>query len=686
MEFFDQLKPFLGWLQAHTVLSLFLVFIISLFESLAFVGLLVPGSLLMTAAGILVGIKVLPVWPTLIAAILGAIAGDGLSYRIGLYFKDSIHNTWPFKRYPRFLLKGEEFFVAHGGKSVFLARFSPVRPVVPVIAGMMRMDPWRFFFSNVSSALLWAPAYIVPGIIIGMAALQFAPEVATRLVLFILSLLAVLCLSAWFLKIIFFKLLALGSKIMDNLWEAIKHSPKINPLYRLLQDPCRQQGHSQLNLLLGILIAGVCFIVVAAMVITQTGFCHWNIPVNQFFRNLYLPALQEIGISITYIGDRLVLAATVGAVVVFLFWRKQVSAACHWIAIVILSYGIVASSKFIFHSPRPPGLMGVLPGNSFPSGHTTITVAIVSFYAVVLERALPQKYRRWIYMACASLISLLILTRLYLGAHWLTDVMGGILAGWISAMLITLSYRCRKAPQFNLKAMNIVLLLALACSLSVKIAFNFKEDIETYTPFWPSRQLSVEQWWQENSSQALVYQTDRLGRIRGFMNVEWAADLDRIVDQMNDQNWEVLPHSAWINAVNHLANAKDKHRLSLLPPLYQGKVPTAVFIHPLNNKSGIVMVLRLWAANVRFTDAKTPLWYGALSYEKITRHPLKHSGLPLELPELGPPVQQLKAELKGQPLRQLSLDDLPLPKGILEQQWQGGILLLRSIEQPRRHD
>lgn len=678
MEIFDYLRPFLGWLQSHMAISLFLVFIISLFESLAFVGLLVPGSLMMTAAGILVGVEILPAWPTIFVAILGAIVGDGLSYRIGYYFKDSIRNMWPLRAHPKFLLKGEQFFAAHGGKSVFLARFSPVRPVVPVIAGMMGMNTWRFFVSNVTSAILWAPVYILPGVLIGLAALQFPPEVATRFILLVLSVLAILFLSAWFLKILFFNSVVLVAWLMDKLWEAIKHTPKINPLYRLLQDPCRREGHSQLNLLVGTIIAGILFLALTVMVVTQTGMYDWNVPVNQFFRNLYLPGLQKIALIVTYMGDKAVVGPAVAVAVVWLLWRKQWYMACHWLAIVLGSYGFVAVSKYIYHSPRPTGLKEILTGNSFPSGHTTITVAIVSFYAVVLERLLPSQYRRLIYGICATIIATLIFTRLYLGAHWLTDVAGALLVGWSAAMVVTLSFRCQPAPQFSLKTFNMVLVVAFALFWGLKIEMNFKKDATVYVPVWPAHQIVATQWWQQNSIEALVYRKDRWGHTRDLINVQWVDDLGHIIEKMQQNDWTLLPRSAWVNAVNHLANSSDNQRLTLFPLLYQGKAPEAVFVHSLEGNNGAVVVLRLWQASMDFVDDPLTLWYGAVTYEKITRHPLTYGGIVVTLSDMPPPTIYLSSELDGFLIRHLRLDLPLLPKSVSKQQGQGGILLIRS--------
>ena len=79
-------QPILDWIGSHPHWSGFIVFLISLSESLAIVGLVVPGVVLMTAIGGMMGSGILPFWATLTWAILGAIAGDGISYWLGYHY------------------------------------------------------------------------------------------------------------------------------------------------------------------------------------------------------------------------------------------------------------------------------------------------------------------------------------------------------------------------------------------------------------------------------------------------------------------------------------------------------------------------------------------------------------------------------------------------------------------------
>ena len=273
---------------------------------------------------------------------------------------------------------------------------------------------------------------------------------------------------------------------------------------------------------------------------------------------------------------------------------------------------------------------------------------------------------------------MIIFTRLYLGAHWFTDILAGILAGWISAMVVTLSFRCKPAPRFSVKTFNIIVAISFLVFLGLKMEMHFKKDKAIYVPVWPTHTVVAMQWWRQNNNEVLIYRKDRLGRVRDLMNVQWVDNLDHIINRLQKNDWVLLPRSAWINAVNHLANSNDRNRLTLFPPLYQGKAPAAVFVHSLDNKNGTVAVLRLWAASMDVVDNEIPLWYGTVTYEKITRHPLKYGGIAVTLSDMPPPTVYLMDEMDGFMIRRLNLAPHLPPENISRQQWQGGVLLIRA--------
>jgi len=174
------MQSLLNWVAQHSEYAIFAVFIVSTMESLALVGIMIPGMLFMLGVGTLIGVGSLDFWPMFVAASLGAIAGDGLSFWLGRHFNENLRHVWPLPKFPGLLQKGENFFHRHGAMSVLFGRFvGPLRAIVPAVAGMLKMEPGRFLLFNIISALAWAPVVLLPGALLG-ASLAQVSAVAMR--------------------------------------------------------------------------------------------------------------------------------------------------------------------------------------------------------------------------------------------------------------------------------------------------------------------------------------------------------------------------------------------------------------------------------------------------------------------------------------------------------------------------
>ena len=161
-------QPTLAFIAAHAHWAAAIMFVTAFGESFAFLSLLFPGTTLLIAAGTLMSDGTLPYLPVLIGAVLGATLGDSVSYWIGRRFGGGIARRWPFSRHPDMLPAGIRFFERHGGKSVAIGRFfGPVRAVIPLAAGLMRMPRGWFWFANIVSALVWAPMLLFVGDAVG---------------------------------------------------------------------------------------------------------------------------------------------------------------------------------------------------------------------------------------------------------------------------------------------------------------------------------------------------------------------------------------------------------------------------------------------------------------------------------------------------------------------------------------
>ena len=178
-------QPTLDFVSEHSSWAVPIMFITSFGESFAFVSLLFPGTSLLIVAGTLMAAGSLPYWPVLTGAVIGAVLGDSVSFWIGHRFGGGIARLWPFTRSPELLSNGMRFFARHGGKSVFIGRFfGPVRAVIPLAAGIMRMHRGRFWFANVTSAIVWAPMLLFAGDAVGDVGDRLIGSANTALLVF----------------------------------------------------------------------------------------------------------------------------------------------------------------------------------------------------------------------------------------------------------------------------------------------------------------------------------------------------------------------------------------------------------------------------------------------------------------------------------------------------------------------
>jgi len=160
-HFIDEILAFIS---AHPGWAAVIIGLTAFGESFAFLSLIFPGTALLVAAGALAAAGTIEPVSAIFAGIIGATLGDSVSFWIGQRFGPLLPGIWPFRNHPEMLKRGTDFFERHGAMSVFIGRFfGPVRAVIPLAAGMMRMPLWRFSVANVLSAAIWAPALVLSG-------------------------------------------------------------------------------------------------------------------------------------------------------------------------------------------------------------------------------------------------------------------------------------------------------------------------------------------------------------------------------------------------------------------------------------------------------------------------------------------------------------------------------------------
>jgi membrane protein DedA with SNARE-associated domain/membrane-associated phospholipid phosphatase len=612
--FSETMGPILQWLNAHPQSAGFATFVISAIESIAVIGTIIPGTVMMTAIGTLAGAGVIPLWSTLIWAILGAVVGDGVSYWFGYKFKDRLRQIWPFRKNSYLLDSGERFFTRYGGMSVFIGRFiGPVRAVVPLVAGMLGMSPLRFAIANITSAIGWAPAYMLPGILLGAASLELPPDVAVHVILMLLLSALFIIFCVW-MGYKFFKLIRRQTnQLLTIFWNKLYRSEHFALITSTLKHADPNKTHGQLVLAFNFILVGLllCYL---ALTIYWHGSA--NLLVNNvalhFFRSLRTTTLDPIMLAIALLGEKKVVVPVALMLFIWLGCRRRWHTAWHVLGLAVLAVGGIEVFKILVHSPRPWGILHSPATYSFPSGHATLAVSFYLGLSLLLAKAFMLKRPAILHSLFGILIILICISRVYLGAHWVTDVVGGLLLGTTILIFVILSYNRQHEQTLGGTGILAVVLFSLIASYTVvySATFNTLSINSTAVP-WPKSQLTLNNWWDIHAENVPIYRVNRFGLSTQILNLQWLANLTAIKTILEQNGWQPPAQRDWITVVKRLSDVESTEHLPIVSPLYFDKRPVLILIKHLNGDKKLI-VLRLWEANVTITDANLPLWVGVV--------------------------------------------------------------------------
>lgn len=654
-------QPYLEYFGQNPTWAIIIVFLIAFGEALLIIGLFVPSTAVLVGAGILIGSGHLDFWPVFAATSIGAILGDQLSYWAGRFYGQRLRVMWPLNLYPQLVERGEDFVRNHGGKSIALGRFVPgVKAVVPGIVGMLGMGQVFFLSVNVSSGLVWSIAHIAPGILLGQG-LALAGELSGRLAFVLLVLIVILAIAGWLIR-----LFAAGSApYVNHLLERISNwakARKSRSMHRFGRAISPQNPRSMII----VFFAATLFFGVIALIFLITSLVlrdalpNLDISIFTLMREIRNAPADELLIPITMLGDTSVLVAMMATIVLWLVWRKAWRAAFASITIFAGGKLMAMLLKTGIHRVRPADLYDGADAFSFPSGHATMATITFGVLAVLASHAMSRWSRSLVYAICGLIIVSICYSRVYLGVHWLSDVLGGLLFSGI--LVAAFGVAIEAIPPRRIKPLG----LLGATFLAMLIAGNFHigaglEKAEKFYAVPQSTYVVKAEEWQTQGWQTLpAARIDLAGKPEENFAIQWAGPLEQLEAIFVAQKWQLSPKWTWRDSIPYLDPNASLESVAPRPALHEGLKAKLTMVLVLPGETNLRLTLRAYKTDaiLQSTTAQSPIFLVSL-----TRETLRRTLDTYAVPTLSPATKEQVAQLQNLVTSQTSVKVTEIDSG-----------------------
>jgi membrane protein DedA with SNARE-associated domain/membrane-associated phospholipid phosphatase len=402
-----------------------LVGALAFLETGAFVGLVAPGESAILIGGVVAGQGKISIYVLIGIVWACAVAGDLTSYTLGRRLgRGFLERHGPRLKITEERLRYvEDFFARRGGITILIGRFiGLVRAIAPFIAGASKMPLRTFLPYDVLGAGLWGSLFCLLGYFFWRSLGKVETYIGRGAAAF--SFLVVAGLAIWF-ALRYRRDEAFRAQVQERLERSSAWQRARGPLMFVAD-------HATLGLELATLLSlaavgAYLFFGIGALVGPST--LQLDQDAFEMLGAIYTAPAGSVVRVVTNIGA---LPVTSLAVILTAAWAARAHRGLEAGALVIaqiLTFIAVHVAKHAYGRPRPSHAHSHTEGFAYPSGHAAYSVALVAC-AVVLARGGHHWATRFaIVVIAVSLAAFVALSRVYLRAHFLSDVVGGLALG-----------------------------------------------------------------------------------------------------------------------------------------------------------------------------------------------------------------------------------------------------------------
>ncbi|MBM3520654.1 MAG: phosphatase PAP2 family protein, partial [Alphaproteobacteria bacterium] len=275
--------------------------------------------------------------------------------------------------------------------------------------------------------------------------------------------------------------------------------------------------------------------------------------------------------------------------------------------------------KYAIQRPRPIELYSGAETFSFPSGHATMAALIVGILAVLVSHAMGRWSRSLVYATCGVFVIAIAYSRVYLGVHWLSDVLGGLMFGAVMAAAFGVAIEAippRRIWPLGLIGFSALVMMGVG-GAHVSLDYGVAEEA-----YGPRQQAVVETYrhWQGGGwKNQPVERIDLAGTAGEAFLAQFVGGADTLRLTLSAAGWQQTPKWTWRDAIPYLNPQASFADLAPRPALHEGLKARLTMVKPIDERTRDVLRVFKTDNLVLLRDRRLPLYLVSLARERDRR-------------------------------------------------------------------